>query len=94
MPGIFKGWRPPVLGLAAVFLAAAPALAQVPAERLQIIRAAFFDTAKDKDFLADADKAQLDIAAIPGDKLQAMVVDLVATSPDIVEKYKLAVTRQ
>ena len=63
-------------------------------DRVALLRKALMDVAQDKLFLADADKAQLDIAAIPGDKLQAMVVDLVATSPDIVEKYKLAVTRQ
>jgi tripartite-type tricarboxylate transporter receptor subunit TctC len=67
---------------------------KVPADRVALLRKALIDVTKDKQFLADADKAQLDINPIPGEKLQAMVADLAATSPEIVEKYKLAVSRQ
>ena len=66
---------------------------KVPADRVALLRKALMDVVKDKQFLDDADKAQLDINPIPGEKLQAMVADLVATSPAIVEKYKKAVSR-
>jgi tripartite-type tricarboxylate transporter receptor subunit TctC len=67
---------------------------RVPADRVALLRKALIDVTRDAQFMADADKAQLDINPIPGEKLQAMVADLVATSPAIVEKYKLAVSRQ
>jgi tripartite-type tricarboxylate transporter receptor subunit TctC len=67
---------------------------KVPADRVALLRKALTDVTKDKQFMADANKAQLDINPIAGEKLQAMVADLVATSPEIVEKYKLAVSRQ
>jgi hypothetical protein len=51
------------------------------------------DVVKDPDFLADADKAQLEISAVPGEKLQALVENLVSTPADVVEKYKRAVSR-
>ena len=66
---------------------------KVPADRVALLRKALMEVVKDKQFLDDADKAQLDVNPIPGEKLQAMVTDLVATSPAIVEKYKLAVSR-
>jgi hypothetical protein len=46
---------------------------------------------KDPGFLADADKAKLEVGPTSGDKLQAMVADMMASSPDIVAKYKAAV---
>jgi tripartite-type tricarboxylate transporter receptor subunit TctC len=64
-----------------------------PADRVALLRKALMDVVKDKEFLADMDKAQLEISPIPGEKLQQMVKDLVATPPDIVEKYKLAVAQ-
>jgi tripartite-type tricarboxylate transporter receptor subunit TctC len=65
-----------------------------PADRVALLRKALMDVVKDPEFLADAEKAQLEISPLPGDKLQAMVKNLVATPPDIVEKYKLAVSRK
>jgi tripartite-type tricarboxylate transporter receptor subunit TctC len=65
-----------------------------PADRVAMLRKALMDVVKDKEFLADMDKAQLEISPIPGEKLQQMVKDLVATPPDIVEKYKQAVSQK
>jgi tripartite-type tricarboxylate transporter receptor subunit TctC len=65
----------------------------LPTERVALLRSALMETVKDKRFLADADKAQLDISPVPGDKLQAMVADIVSTPKPIVEKYKAAVSR-
>ena len=65
-----------------------------PANRVALLRKALMDVVKDPDFLADAEKAQLEISPLPGEKLQALVENLVATPPDIVEKYKKAVSRK
>jgi tripartite-type tricarboxylate transporter receptor subunit TctC len=64
----------------------------VPAERVALLRKALMEVVKDPEFVAEAEKAQLEISPVPGEKLQAMVRDLIATPPDIVEKYKAAVT--
>ena len=48
----------------------------VPADRAEALRNAFMDTMKDKDFLADADKAQMEITPVPGDKVQALVKEI------------------
>ncbi len=66
----------------------------VPAERVALLRKALMDVVKDPEFVAEAEKAQLEISPVPGEKLQAIVKDLVATPPDIVEKYKQAVSRK
>ena len=63
----------------------------VPAERVALLRKALMAAVKDADFLAEAEKSQLEIGPVPGEKLQAMVRDMMATPPDIVEKYKAAV---
>ena len=38
------------------------------AERAEALRKAFMDTMKDKDFLADAEKAQMEITPVPGEQ--------------------------
>ena len=40
----------------------------IPRDRAEALRKAFMDTMKDKDFLADAEKAQLEITPVPGDR--------------------------
>jgi tripartite-type tricarboxylate transporter receptor subunit TctC len=65
----------------------------LPAARVTLLRSALMETVKDQRFLADAGKAQLDISPIPGDKLQAMVADIVSTPKPIVERFKAAVSR-
>jgi tripartite-type tricarboxylate transporter receptor subunit TctC len=64
----------------------------VPAERVALLRKALMEVVKDPEFVAEAEKAQLEISPVPGEKLQKMVRDLIATPPDIIEKYKTAVT--
>lgn len=66
---------------------------KVPAERVALLRRALDAVEKDPKFLRDAGKAKLDVSPIPGEKLQKMVEDLIATPPAIVEKYKQAVSR-
>ena len=58
----------------------------VPADRAAALRKAFMDTMQDKDFLMDAEKAQMEITPVPGDQLQTLVKEIYATPPDIVQK--------
>ncbi len=58
----------------------------VPPERTAALRKAFMDTMKDKDFLADAEKAQLEITPVAGDEIQKLITELYATSPTIAQK--------
>jgi tripartite-type tricarboxylate transporter receptor subunit TctC len=62
----------------------------VPAERIAALRKAFMDTLHDPALLADAEKAQLDIDAMSGDDLQALVKKLYSLSPAIVARAKQA----
>ena len=48
----------------------------VPADRVAALREAFMATMKDKDFLAEADKAQLEITPISGDAVQKLVDEI------------------
>ena len=58
----------------------------VPADRAAALRKAFMDTMKDKNFLADAEKAGMEITPVPGDQLQMLVKEIYATPPEIVQK--------
>ena len=60
----------------------------VPAEQIGILRAAFTATMQDKDFLADAEKARIDIAPSSGEKVQELVEKIYATPKAIVERAK------
>lgn len=59
-----------------------------PKEVLQTIRTAFLDTTKDKAFLAQANKAGLDIDPLSGEEVEGLVNDLFKTPPDVVSKLK------
>jgi tripartite-type tricarboxylate transporter receptor subunit TctC len=58
----------------------------IPADRVAALRKAFMDTMKDKEFLAEAEKAQLEITPIDGEALQKLVADVYATPPEIAKK--------
>ena len=58
----------------------------IPRERADALRKAFMDTMNDKDFLADAEKAQLEITPVPGDQIEKLVKDIFAASPEIAKK--------
>ena len=58
----------------------------VPQDRVDALRKAFMDTMNDKEFLADAEKAQLEIAPVAGDKVQALVQEIYQTPPEIAKK--------
>jgi tripartite-type tricarboxylate transporter receptor subunit TctC len=58
----------------------------VPADRVAVLRKAFLDTMSDKDFLAEADKAQLEITVVAGDGVEKLVREVYATPPAVAKK--------
>jgi tripartite-type tricarboxylate transporter receptor subunit TctC len=58
----------------------------IPADRAEALRKAFMDTMNDKEFLAEADKAGLEITPVPGEKIQKLVEEVYATPAEITKK--------
>ena len=63
---------------------------EVPAERVEALRAAFDKTMVDPEFLAEAKKIGLDIRPLSGAEVQALVTKTYATPPDVIEKARKA----
>ncbi len=72
--------------------AARPLIAppDVPAERIAMLRRAFAALAKDKEFLADAEKAKIEIDFVPGEAIDKVVKTVTSTPPEIAERYAKA----
>ena len=68
--------------------------AQVPADRVEILRRAFMATMADKAFLAESEKAQLNIDPLSGEKVEAIVKQIYASSPDAVARARKALQPQ
>ncbi len=58
----------------------------VPRDRVAALRKAFMDTMNDKEFLAEAAKAKLEITPVDGAKLDQLVKDIYKTPAAIAEK--------
>ena len=58
----------------------------VPQDRVEALRKGFMDTMKDKDFLAEADKAKLEITPIDGASVQKLVTEVYQTPVAIAHK--------
>ena len=63
----------------------------VPTERVQALRRAFDRTVKDAGYLADAEKARLEVDATSGEETQQAVARLVATRPEIIARVLEAI---
>lgn len=59
-----------------------------PKDRVQILRTAFIDTLRDPAFLAEAEKAKLDIEPITGEDIEKTVAGLFKLDPALVAKLK------
>jgi len=59
-----------------------------PAEAVKILREAFTATMKDKDFLADAEKAKIDVNPLDGAQVQDVVTKVYASTPAVVARAK------
>jgi tripartite-type tricarboxylate transporter receptor subunit TctC len=58
----------------------------IPPERTAALRKAFLDTLADKEFLADTDKAQLEINPVAGAEIQRLVTEIYQAPPAVAQK--------
>ena len=65
----------------------------IPPDRLAALRQAFMATMKDKDFLAEANKAGLDIDPATADDVQELLQHFATFSPEIFAKARQAIGR-
>ena len=63
---------------------------ETPADRLAILRAAFMATLSDPEVLAEADKMGLTIGPKDGETVAALVKQLYASPPELIERLRLA----
>src|SRR5437588_972936 len=62
----------------------------VPAERIAILRKAFAALATDREFLADAEKSNLDVDPIPGEEVDKVIALITSAPREVVERYTKA----
>jgi tripartite-type tricarboxylate transporter receptor subunit TctC len=65
----------------------------VAAERVAVLRKAFMDTMADKSFLAEAEKAQMEITPVPGDKVESLMKEIYATPATVTQKAAAIIAR-
>jgi tripartite-type tricarboxylate transporter receptor subunit TctC len=58
----------------------------VPKERAEALRKAFIATLNDPDFLADANKAQLEITPVAGADVEKLVREIYQTPKEVAAK--------
>ncbi len=61
---------------------------EVPADRVETLRAAFLGVAKDKEALAEADKLQIDIDPVTGPEMAEMIKRLYASPKPVIDKVR------
>ncbi|MGE5219274.1 MAG: Bug family tripartite tricarboxylate transporter substrate binding protein [Chloroflexota bacterium] len=61
---------------------------QVPEQRVRALQKAFMDTLKDPQFMAEAEKAKLEISPVDGPGIEKMVNGLYDMEPAIVNRVK------
>jgi tripartite-type tricarboxylate transporter receptor subunit TctC len=69
--------------------AARPVIAPpgVPAERIATLRSAFAALAKDREFLADAEKSSLDVDPMSGEEVDKVVALITSAPADVTARY-------
>ncbi len=65
-----------------------------PKERMQLLRQAFMDTLRDPEFVAEAEKSNLDIDPVPGDVMERIIAGLFTLEPPLRAKLKETLTKQ
>jgi tripartite-type tricarboxylate transporter receptor subunit TctC len=58
----------------------------VPKDRADALRQAFMDTMKDKDFLSDAAKSQLEITPVDGNAVERLIKETLQTPKALADK--------
>jgi hypothetical protein len=62
-----------------------------PADEIEILRSAFDQTVKDKDFLDDAERMNIEIDPLSGAEVQDLVAKIYATPKEIVDQAKRSI---
>lgn len=62
----------------------------MPAERVTILRRGFDATMADEKFLAEADKAKMEVEPITGEEMQRLVAEIYDTPKELVDKVAAA----
>jgi tripartite-type tricarboxylate transporter receptor subunit TctC len=62
----------------------------VPAARLAVLRTAFAALARDREFLADAERSGLEVDPIPGEAVDAVVALIASVPRDVADRYRHA----
>ena len=65
---------------------------RTPKERVQLLRKAFTATTSDAEFLADAEKSNLDLSPLSGEELEKNIHALLKASPSLLAKLKQIVS--
>ncbi len=63
---------------------------EIPADRVEVLRRAFSAMVKDKEFIADAQRAKMDLNVLAGEDLQKIIDDAAQISPAIIQRAKAA----
>ena len=58
----------------------------MPVARREALRRAIIETMKDPTFLADAEKAQLEVNPVSGEELQKLVAEIYKTPPEVAKQ--------
>lgn len=66
--------------------------AGVPSDRVAALRTGFDETMKDPAFLADAEKAKIEVAPVSGVDVQKLIADLYQMPKNVVEKASALMT--
>ena len=65
--------------------------AEVPADRVQILRRAFMETWRDPALLADAAKMNFDVGLMSGEDVQSLLQKIYASPPALLQSVKEAI---
>jgi hypothetical protein len=68
--------------------------AEVPRDRVALLRRAYLAMLKDAETLADAKKLGIDVAPVAGEAIVAMLKRIYATSPAVIEKVRALAGRK
>jgi tripartite-type tricarboxylate transporter receptor subunit TctC len=77
----------------APFLMSRPFFAppDIPPPQAAALVQAFMRTQEDADYLREASEMQLDISPLAGAQMQALMLNIARTPPDVIARYKAAV---
>jgi tripartite-type tricarboxylate transporter receptor subunit TctC len=60
----------------------------VPQKRVETLRAAFMDTMKDPEFIAQAKKLNLDLDPMSGTDMQSLIASTFDVTPELLSKAR------